>query len=155
MAEESVLRIPARLEGMDLILSFVSFLLDSHGCSPQARTQLRMAVEELYVNVTLYAYPSGDGWAEIRGCVEDGTATFELIDGGTPFNPLEKDDPDIKLIDGGTPFNPLEKDDPDIMLSGEVRGIDGLGIFMVKTMVDEVEYEYRDGCNQLTLRKQL
>ena len=36
------------LEGMDLILSFVSFLLDSHGCSPQARTQLRMAVEELY-----------------------------------------------------------------------------------------------------------
>lgn len=136
MTEESVLRIPAKLEGMDLILSFVSFLLDSHGCSPQARTQLRMAVEELYVNVTLYAYPDQDGWAEIRGSVKDGTATFVLIDGGTPFNPLEKDDPDI-------------------MLSGEERGIGGLGIFMVKTMVDEVEYEYRDNRNRLTLRKQL
>lgn len=136
MTEESVLRIPAKLEGMDLILSFVSFLLDSHGCSPQARTQLRMAVEELYVNVTLYAYPDQDGWAEIRGSVKDGTATFVLIDGGTPFNPLEKDDPDI-------------------MLSGEERGIGGLGIFMVKTMVDEVAYEYRDSCNQLTLHKQL
>lgn len=136
MTGESVLRIPARLEGMDLILSFVSFLLDSHGCSPQARTQLRMAVEELYVNVTLYAYPSGDGWAEIRGSVKDGVATFVLIDGGRPFNPLEKDDPDI-------------------MLSGEERGIGGLGIFMVKTMVDEVEYDYLDGCNRLTLRKQL
>ena len=112
MNEESVLKIPARLEGLDLILSFVSFLLDSHGCSPQARTQLRMAVEE------------------------DGMVT-------------------LRLFDGGTPFNPLEKDDPDIMLSGEERGIGGLGIFMVKTMVDEVEYEYRDGCNQLTLRKQL
>ena len=90
MGEESFLRIPARLEGMDLILSFVSYLLDAQGCTPQARTQLRMAVEELYVNVTLYAYPSGEeGWAEIRGCVENGTATFKLIDGGVPFNPLE------------------------------------------------------------------
>lgn len=136
MTEESVLRIPAKLEGMDLILSFVSFLLDSHGCSLQARTQLRMAVEELYVNVTLYAYSDQDGWAEIRGSVKDGVATFVLIDGGRPFNPLEKDDPDI-------------------MLSGEERGIGGLGIFMVKTMVDEVEYEYLDNCNQLTLRKQI
>ena len=136
MTEESVLRIPAKLEGMDLILSFVSFLLDSHGCSPQARTQLRMTMEELYVNVTLYAYPSGDGWAEIRGSVDDGMATF-------------------KLIDGGKPFNPLEMDDPDTMLSGEERGIGGLGIFMVKTMVDELDYTYSDGCNRLTLRKQL
>ena len=136
MTEESVLRIPAKLEGMDLILSFVSFLVDSHGCSSQARTQLRMAVEELYVNVTLYAYPSSEGWVEIRGRVEDGVATFELIDGGTPFNPLEQDDPDT-------------------LLSGEERGIGGLGIFMVKTMVDELEYDYRDGCNRLTLRKQL
>lgn len=136
MAEESVLRIPARLEGMDLILSFVSFLLDSHGCTPQARTQMRMAVEELYVNVTLYAYPSGDGWAELRGTVEDGVATF-------------------KLIDGGTPFNPLEKADPDIMLSGEERGIGGLGIFMVKKTMDDMQYQYINGQNRLTLYKTL
>ena len=136
MTNEYVLRIPAKLEGMDVILSFVSFLLDTNGCTPKARTQMRMAVEELYVNVTLYAYPSKDGWAEIRGSVENGTATF-------------------RLIDGGTPFDPLAKADPDTMLSGEEREIGGLGIFMVKTMVDEVEYEYRDGCNRLTLRKQL
>ena len=136
MKEENVLRIPAKLEGMDVILAFVSYLLDTHGCTPKARTQLRMAVEELYVNVTLYAYPSQDGWAEIRGSVEDGVATF-------------------KLIDGGRPFDPLAKDDPDIMLSGEEREIGGLGIYMVKTMMDEVEYEYRNGCNQLTMRKQL
>ena len=136
MKEENVLRIPAKLEGMDVILAFVSYLLDTHGCTPKARPQLRMAVEELYVNVTLYAYPSGEGWAEIRGSIEDGVATF-------------------CLIDGGTPFDPLAKPDPDILLSGEERGIGGLGIYMVKSMVDEVEYEYRDGCNQLTLKKQL
>ena len=136
MKEENVLRIPAKLEGMDVILAFVSYLLDTHGCTPKARPQLRMAVEELYVNVTLYAYPSGEGWAEIRGSIEDGVATF-------------------CLIDGGTPFDPLAKPDPDILLSGEERGIGGVGIYMVKSMVDEVEYEYRDGCNQLTLKKQL
>lgn len=136
MADESVLRIPAKLEGMDVILAFVSLLLDTHDCSPKARTQVRMAVEELYVNVTLYAYPTGDGWAEIRGSIEDGIATFVLIDGGNPFNPLEKPDPDI-------------------LLSGEDRGIGGLGIYMVKTMLDDVKYVYQDGCNRLTLRKKL
>ena len=136
MAEEQVLKIPATLEGMDEVLAFVSSVLDVHGCTLQARTQLRMAIEELYVNVAHYAYPSRDGWAEIRGSVENGVATF-------------------RIIDGGTPFDPLAKPDPDILLSGEERGIGGLGIYMVKNMVDEVKYDYRDGCNCLTLRKQL
>ena len=136
MAEEYVLRVPAKLEGMDVILAFVSYLLDINGCSTRTRTQLRIAIEELYVNVTLYAYPDGDGWAEIRGSVEDGVATFTLIDGGRPFDPLAKEDPDI-------------------MLSGEDRGIGGLGIFMVKTTMDEMTYEYYDGCNRLVMRKKL
>ena len=55
----------------------------------------------------------------------------------------------------GTPFDPLAREDPDIMLSGEERGIGGLGIYMVKTMVDELEYEYRDGCNRLMMRRRL
>ena len=136
MSKEYVLRIPAKLEGMDVILAFVSYLLDINGCSTKTRTQLRIAVEELYVNVTLYAYPDGDGWAEMRGSVEDGVVTFTLIDGGRPFDPLAKEDPDI-------------------MLSGEERGIGGLGIFMVKKTMDEMEYEYRDGCNRLMMRKKL
>ena len=134
--KENVLRIPAKLEGMDVTLAFVSLLLDIHGCTPKARKQLRMAMEELYVNVALYAYPEGDGWVELRGSIEDGVATF-------------------RLIDGGTPFDPLAKEDPDIALSGEERGIGGLGIFMVKSMMDEVSYEYTDGCNRLTLRKKI
>ena len=136
MAEEYVLRVPAKLEGMDVILAFVSYLLDINGCSTRTRTQLRIAVEELYVNVTLYAYPDGNGWAEIRGSIEDGVATFTLIDSGRPFDPLAKEDPDT-------------------MLSGEDREIGGLGIFMVKNTMDEMEYEYRDGCNQLMMRKRL
>lgn len=136
MDKEYVLRIPAKVEGLDLILAFVSYLLDLNGCSGKARTQLRTAVEEIYVNQTLYAYPEGNGWAEMRGSVENDVATFTLIDGGTPFDPLAKADPDI-------------------LLSGEERGIGGLGIFMVKTTMDEMKYEYRDGCNRLMMRRRL
>ena len=103
MAEEYVLRVPAKLEGTDVIMAFVSYLLDINGCSTKTRTQLRIAVEELHVNVTLYAYPDGDGWAETRDSVEDGVVTF-------------------RLIDGGRPFDLLAKEDPHIMLSGEERG---------------------------------
>ena len=136
MTEEQVWRVPAKLEGLNEILTFVDSLLEAHGATSQVCTQMRLALEELYANVTLYAYPSGDGWVEIRGSVEEGVATF-------------------RIIDGGTPFNPLAKPDPNILLSGEERSIGGLGIFMVKNMVDEIEYDNCDGCNCLTLRKQL
>ena len=136
MAEEYALRIPAKKEGLVPIQAFVCYLLDQAGCTGVARTQLRTAVEEIYVNQTLYAYPEGEGWVEIRGNAENGEAAFTLIDGGTPFDPLKVQDPDI-------------------LLSGEERPIGGLGIFMVRTLVDELAYEYRDGCNRLTMRKRL
>lgn len=136
MDEEQVLRIPAELERMDEVLDFVSSLIDAYGTSPLVRTQLRMAMEELYVNIAHYAYPEGGGWAEIRGSIEDGVATFCLIDGGVPFDPLAKPDPDVTL-------------------SGEEREIGGLGIYMVKSTMDEVDYECRDGCNRLTIRKRM
>ncbi len=136
MAEEQVLRIPATLEGVKEVMEFVGSLLDAHGCPQNARNQMRMAMEEVYVNVAHYAYPGGEGWAEIRGAVEDGVAAFVLTDGGIPFNPLEEPDPDT-------------------LLSGEERDIGGLGIYMAKDLVDEVEYVYREGCNHLILRKRL
>lgn len=134
MAEEQVLKIPAELDRVDEVLDFVGSLVDAHGVTPDARMQLRTAVEEMYVNIAHYAYPLDGGWAEIRGSVGDGMVT-------------------LRLIDSGTPFDPLAKPDPDITLSGEDREIGGLGILMAKSMVDEIEYVYRDGCNQLTLRK--
>ena len=136
MPEEYVLKIPAKLEGMDAMLAFVGVLLDAHGCSAKARKQLRMAVEELYVNIALYAYSGQDGWAELRGSVENNIASF-------------------RLIDGGKPFDPLAREDLDTTLPGEERGLSGMGIYMVKTMVDEMEYEYYDDCNHLTIRKHL
>ena len=56
-------------------------------------------------------------------------------------------------MDNGAEYDPLEKEDPDVTLSAEDRQIGGLGIFMVKKIMDEVDYRYENGKNVLTLRK--
>lgn len=59
----------------------------------------------------------------------------------------------LAFIDSGIPYNPLDKADPDVTLSAEEREIGGLGIFLVKKLMDEVNYQYSEGQNILTLRK--
>ena len=59
----------------------------------------------------------------------------------------------ITFMDGGKPFDPTKKADPNVTLSAEERQIGGLGIFMTKKMMDDVNYEYIDGKNILTLKK--
>lgn len=61
----------------------------------------------------------------------------------------------ITFSDGGIPYNPLSRAEPDITLSAEERGIGGLGIYLVKKSMDDVVYEYRDGKNVLTIKKVL
>lgn len=72
---------------------------------------------------------------------------FGLISGGTPAVAQ------IEMMDQGVPYDPLQRQDPDITLSAEERGIGGLGIFMVKQTMDEVTYRYEDNSNILTIRK--
>ena len=53
--------------------------------------------------------------------------------------------------DDGTPYNPMEAEEPDITAGAEERSIGGLGLFMVKKMAEQVEYEYTGQKNQLTV----
>ena len=98
--------------------------------------KLRLSVEEVVENIVRYAYSSGNGFMNVSTSVQDGILTITLKDGGKPFNPLEKEDPDVNA--------PLEE-----------REIGGLGIFLCKQMMDAVEYEYADGCNILTIKKKI
>ena len=73
------------------------------------------------------------------------------------FNSINKIENTLKLQfkDNGKQYNPLKAEDPDITASAEDRKIGGLGIFMVKKMLDNVAYEYDDNINILTLTKNL
>ena len=61
----------------------------------------------------------------------------------------------ITLRDWGTPYDPLAKADPNVSLPADDRQIGGLGIFMVKKSMDEINYEYKNGQNILTIKKHI
>jgi anti-sigma regulatory factor (Ser/Thr protein kinase) len=102
------------------------------------RFKIRLSIEEAVDNVVRYAYDGGIGWLEV------GTR----IDNDAPILTIE-------LRDAGTPFNPLDRDDPDITLSAEDRQIGGLGIFLCKKLMDSISYRYEDGNNILTMTKKI
>ena len=67
---------------------------------------------------------------------------------------LFRNDPDriiLTFLDDGMPYNPMESKEPDITAGAEDRSIGGLGLFMVKKMAEQVQYEYSDNKNQLTV----
>ena len=104
----------------------------------KAQTQIEIAVEEIFINIASYAYAPDKGMATVRVEVS-----------GDPVAVT------ITFVDHGVPYDPLAKEDPDVTLSAEERGIGGLGIFMTKKLMDDVAYEYKDGKNTLTLKKQI
>ena len=132
----STLAVEAKKDNLPRVLSFVDEILEESGCPMKTQMQIDVAVEEIFVNIASYAYGQETGSAEIRMMVEDGAAGIEFRDSGTPFDPLAKADPDVTL-------------------PAEERQIGGLGIFMVKKSMDDVQYRYEGGQNILAIRKKL
>ena len=132
------LTVNALTENLSQVISFVEQFLEYCHCSEKVILQTDMAVEEIFVNIACYAYGSDTGTV---------TIFVEYID----FPPSVS----ITFTDCGIPYNPLTKSDPDTTLSAEEREIGGLGIFLVRQLMDTVEYERKDGYNILTMKKKL
>ena len=95
-------------------------------------------VDELISNIAHYAYAPDSGQVTVRTEPDPKTPSVAIV-----------------FIDSGRPYNPLVREDPDVTLSAEDREPGGLGIFMVKKTMDDLKYEYRNGQNVLTIRKNL
>ena len=121
----------AKTEKLDDVLAFLEEHLEEWSCPMKTLTQINIAAEEIFVNIAHY---SGSPTAAISLSREGSSAV-------------------LTFTDSGTPYNPLEKPDPDVTLSAEERGIGGLGIYIVKKSMDSVSYEHKDGHNVLTIRK--
>ncbi len=130
--------VPAKTDELERVLDFVNETLEGTDCSMRIQTQIDIAVEEIFVNIANYAYNPEIGKAEIVVEITEKPVTVA-----------------ITFEDSGVPYNPLEKQDPDITLNAEERDIGGLGIFMAKKSMDDIEYTYRDGKNILTIKKAL
>ncbi len=120
------------------VLDEVKAILAENGCADDLITSIMIASEEIYVNIAHYAYGGKPGEARVQIDILEDPKRIKIV-----------------FMDKGIPYNPLEKEDPDINLSAKERKIGGLGIYMVKHIMDKVTYEYKDGRNILTVEKQI
>lgn len=99
--------------------------------------QVNLALDELLTNIISYGYADGaEHEIAVRLSLDQRTLTVEIEDDARPFNPLDRPPPDLEA--------PLE-----------ARPIGGLGVHLVRTFMDSVEYRQDEGRNRLTLRKTL
>ena len=129
---------PAKIEALSDVLGFVDQTLESFECPMKVQTAVCVAIEEIFVNVAHYAYGDGEGDMTLGIGFDEGSRTITF-----------------RMSDQGTPFDPLQKPDPDVTLSAEDREIGGLGIFITKKTMSSVTYAYENGENVLTMTKKI
>lgn len=125
------LRIPATIESLGLVQSFVGEHAGRLGLGADLAGKLELVVEELVVNIGSYAYPQGEGDMEVDCVLSPDATRFCLI-----------------LRDWGAAFDPLDRDAPDLEGGLDEREPGGLGIFLVREMADECTYHRNGDMNE-------
>lgn len=120
---------------LPVVSAFVEEELNRTDCPDDIRMRLLIAVDEIASNIVHHSHSP-----DMRVVVE-----------------RAEQPPVVRLtfLDSGVMWNPIQHRDPDTTLGAEERAIGGLGLLMVKKLMDGVSYEWRDGHNVLSLRKNL
>lgn len=126
--------IDAIRENLEPVTDFVNEQLARIGCSMKMQMQIDIVIDEIFSNIAKFAYENEPGDVTVRFDAEGGEAILTFVDAGLPYNPLEEKMPDINQ-------------------NFRERRIGGLGLLIVKKMMDKVQYDYTDGKNILELRK--
>ena len=124
-------------EELTRVTEFMENICDELQLDTHVAMKIQVAIEEMVTNVIFYAYPEGTS-ADITLSAEsdDKELTFVLSDTGKPFDPTAKEDADIEA-------NPMDRE----------QG--GMGILIVKNIMNEVSYQRLGDTNQLTMKKKL
>ena len=129
--------LPNDVQTVPQLNAFVDEVCETAGFDMSTTMKINLAIEEAVVNVMNYAYPNGmKGYVDIDAQINDERLKFVISDSGTPFDPTALSEVDTTL-------------------SAEERSIGGLGIHLIRQIMDTINYERIDGKNLLTLRKKL
>lgn len=120
------LTVPAQIECLERFLAFVRRGADATNLTPEETNKLDLVLEELFVNITRYAYAPEQGQIEVGYAV---MAPGRLL---------------VEISDTGRAFNPLASELPDFNLGLAERPLGGMGIFLAKAIANSIRYE-RDG----------
>ncbi len=132
-----VLTLKNNIREVSKFSTFIKAFLEKLDIEKSLSRELRLAVEESVVNVIEYAYPAGsEGDVEIR-----------LMSDGQQLK--------VMITDSGVAFDPTAQERVDVSLSAEERQVGGLGIYLIRELMDAINYERIDGQNVLTLTKKI
>lgn len=126
-----------KMEEVEHLESFVEQICEDLNLDMKLQSQLNLALEEAVVNVINYAYPAG----------KDGKIRLHVSSNGVEIC--------FTLSDAGQPFDPTLVPEADTTQSVEERPIGGLGIFLIRKIMNEVSYRYKDNQNELTMIKNI
>lgn len=128
---------PADKKEVGRVVDFINDFLEKKDTNSKIISQIDIAVDEICSNIFNYAYKDKKGQVLVEISYQDKMVV-------------------IRFVDTGVKFNPLEKEDPDVHLSLQERKIGGLGIYLVKQLMDDVKYEYSlKNENILTITKKV
>lgn len=131
------IKLKNQVSELDLMAQFIEETGEELGLDMELLMNLNLVLEEMVSNIIFYAYPDGtEGTIELAVESDGKELTFFLYDYGREFDPTQKDDPDVSI-------NPAERD------------IGGMGIFIVRNIMDKVTYQRLNGKNILTMKKVL
>ena len=122
----------ANLAAIPSMMEFVSETAATFGVHPKRIMHLELAVEEATANICSYAYEIPPGEVTIKISREIEMFRIELIDSGVPFDPMAMETPDLKA-------------------ELESRQVGGLGVFLIRRMLDDVHYSRSGAQNILSL----
>ncbi|MCG8608278.1 SpoIIE family protein phosphatase [bacterium] len=132
--EKTQLKVPAHIDYLGDLRDFVTQIGNRHNFSPKVINAFKLAVDEASTNIIRHAYRDQDGQITIRALVKKDSLTISLIDQGVFFNPQRVKDPDLnRYIDIGK------------------KG--GLGIFIMRKLMDEIDYRKTEEGNELRITK--
>lgn len=134
-ADQNAKILPADVKCTDQLLSWIEEDIQRHHVEPKKQSNLIIASEEIFSNIAQYAYQT-TGRVRISISTDDQSYI-------------------VRFADFGKAYNPLQQQDPDLQKTAEERNIGGLGIFLIKKMVDQITYEYVNDQNILTLKIKL
>jgi sigma-B regulation protein RsbU (phosphoserine phosphatase) len=126
----------ALTENIATVTDFVISCLKEKECPSKVQNQIGVAIDEIFGNIAKYAYTPDVGKATLSVDVDEMQSSVS-----------------VTFTDSGRPYNPLQRKDPDTQLGIDERSAGGLGIYLVKKIMSEVKYEYRDSKNILTIKK--
>ena len=127
------LKVETRLEELTRIAAAVDELAERESWPPGIAARVNLVIEEFGINVMNYGYDEGVHTFDINLSSDGELLTIEIIDDGKPFNPLE------------------DAPEPDTESSIEDRPIGGLGLFLVRTMTEDLRYRWEDSKNHSTM----